>query len=291
LISCSQADLDLAVRIMQSGRMRRLSEVAESYQGEINETNDRKRRLISYDESDGPEVIRGAHLCLYALREASQGRGVYLLRDKYIAERRTGKGLHHQYARVGFQRKSPQNNFRRLIAASIPAGTFLLESISYIPAHRCVAPLAQVLAVLNSKLADWYFRLGSTNAMVAEYQVNNLPFPRFADSSAMTVGGLVPRVLEALARPEGGVETGWELVAPLTGEAPFDPVLGDVICALVQRIEEIEAGRGEIARSARSALTSEAQPHQEFIDRLLFALAGLSELDRQGLEDRLTRML
>ena len=34
---------------------------------------------------------------------------------------------------------------------------------------------------MNSKLIDWYFRLGSTNSKVNEYQFNNLPCPIFRD--------------------------------------------------------------------------------------------------------------
>jgi hypothetical protein len=183
IVSCDQADWDLAVRIMKSGRMGRLGDVAESFQGEVNETNDRKGGRISYDSRSGPEVIRGAHLCLYAIREASQGKAVFLLRDRFL-DREAGserdlKAFHHVHRRVGFQRKSPQNNFRRLIAALIQPGIFLLESVSYIPEHRSQVDLFLVLGLLNSKLVDWYFRLGSTNAMVSEYQVNNLPCPLF----------------------------------------------------------------------------------------------------------------
>jgi len=44
-------------------------------------------------------------------------------------------------------------------------------------------PLQFVLALLNSKLSDWHFRLGSTNAAVSHYQLYNLPCPMFADKS------------------------------------------------------------------------------------------------------------
>ncbi|MBV8235166.1 MAG: N-6 DNA methylase, partial [Acidimicrobiia bacterium] len=43
IVACSQEDWDLAVRIMSSGRMRRLGEYATAYQGEVNETTDGKR--------------------------------------------------------------------------------------------------------------------------------------------------------------------------------------------------------------------------------------------------------
>jgi hypothetical protein len=41
----------------------------------------------------------------------------------------------------------------------------------------------------------------------------------------------------------------------------------------------------------RSALCPDAQPYQDLIDRLLYAMAGLSEEEAGGLEERLARML
>ncbi len=42
---------------------------------------------------------------------------------------------------------------------------------------------------------------------------------------------------------------------------------------------------------ARSALDPAAQPYQDFIDRLLFALAGFTDAEARGLETRLASML
>jgi hypothetical protein len=293
IVSCDQADWDLAVRIMQSGRMGRLGDVAESFQGEVNETNDRKAGRISYDSRSGPEVIRGAHLCLYAIREASQGRAVFLIRDRFL-DRGAGadrdlKAFHHIHRRVGFQRKSPQNNFRRLVAAMIEPGTFLLESVSYIPEHRSNEDLYFVLGLLNSKLADWYFRLGSTNAMVSEYQVNNLPCPLFAASLSPKEAQLQKRAEAAL--PGGRPEEALEVLRPLLAEPPFSPAIRQVIIAAVQQIMKFEADRGEIARTERSALATAAQPYQDLIDRLFFGMAGLSDEEVKALEVRYAKML
>jgi len=291
IVSCAQVDWDLAVRIMQTGRLRRLADVATSFQGEVNESNERRDRRISYSSNDGPEVIRGAHLCLYALREASQGTAVYLLRDRFL-DRSTSsedqKAFHHRYARVGFQRKSPQNNFRRLIAARIPQGTFLLESISYVPSHKCSTPLEMVLALLNSKLGDWYFRLGSTNAMVGEYQFNNLPFPIFRTSSNNAESLAVSSSLRAMH--SGDMAGAFASVEPLLSSAPFSPLLERLFVEATERIEAIEEAREHVRRVDRSALDPHAQPYQDFIDRLFYAMAGISDAEARGLEERLARM-
>src|SRR5690606_27631132 len=56
IVACSQADWNLATRIMASGRMGRLGDFAEAFQGEVNETNTRKLGLLSSDPDDGQEV-------------------------------------------------------------------------------------------------------------------------------------------------------------------------------------------------------------------------------------------
>ena len=73
--------------------------------------------------------------------------------------------------------------------------------------------------------------------------------------------------------------------------APFSPPVSGTIIECVNRITAIESARGEIARSARSALDPKAQPYQDLIDALMYKMAGLSEAEAAGLEDRLTRML
>src|SRR5262245_11275168 len=72
------------------------------------------------------------------------------------------KAFHHRYRRVGLQESSPQNNFRRIIAALISAGEFCNHNVNYLPEHTSQVPLEFALGLLNSKLGDWYFRLGST---------------------------------------------------------------------------------------------------------------------------------
>jgi len=290
VVSCSQEDWDIAIKIMGNGRLKRLRDFAESFQGEVNETNDRKAGRISYDSGDGPEAMRGAHLCLYALREASQGTPLYVKTDEFLARaNKNSKALHHKYPRIGFQRKSPQNNFRRLIASPIQRGTFLVESISYIPEHLSSIPLEVILAIFNSKLADWYFRLGSTNAMVGEYQVKNLPCPMFTEQGTSADERMREAALSAIRI--GNLNNVFEVLKPGVEEPPFSAAVRDTIVALVHQIIRLEQARGEISRAERSALCHKAQPYQNLIDRLFYTMAGLTDEEVKGLEERLVKML
>jgi hypothetical protein len=54
---------------------------------------------------------------------------------------------------------------------------------------------------------------------------------------------------------------------------------------------ELEADRGDIARTERSALDPAAQPYQDLIDQLIYGMAGLTAEEVKALEERYARML
>jgi hypothetical protein len=288
IVACSQTDWDLAVKIMGSGRLKRLGEFATAYQGEVNETTDRGKGNISDSPSAGPLILRGANISLYALREASQGEPLYLRQDKFLKGKKpNAKAWHFRQSRAGFQRNSPQNNFRRLISCSIPAGHFCFDTISYFPENESKLPIQVLIALFNSKLLDWYFRLGSTNSKVNDYQVKILPVPAFLPTAGKSAE---PPGFTRMA-DEGRVGDAFFLVEPHLAKPPFLASVITCMVQLVERITKIEAGRGDIARTDRSALDPKAQPYQDLIDRMLYRMAGLSEEEAAGLETRLATML
>jgi len=290
IASCSQADWDLAIRIIQGRRMRRLADFCTSFQGEVNETVEKPKGNISKGPGDGPLILRGANVCVYAVRQASQGEAFYLVEGKFLeGKAETSKARHAKEPRIGFQRSSPQNNFRRIVAAPIAAGSYCFDTVSYVVPSQSSIALPLLLGLLNSKLLDWYFRLGSTNSKVNEYQFNNLPCPAFAEKATAEDRRILDRARAPVA--QGDFEAAFAALGPGLAQPPFSPAVRDVIVDLVNRIIAIEAARGEIPRAARSALAPAAQPLQDFIDRVLYAMAGLTDDEVRGLEDRLARML
>ena len=290
VVSCSQADWDVAIRIVGSGRMQRLKDFAEFFQGEVNETNERAKGNLVHADEGGKLVTRGASICLYVTRPASQGEDLYLNVKRFLAGKgEDTKAFHHRHRRIGLQESSPQNNFRRIIAAMIPADEFCNHTVNYAPEPNCTVPLALVLALLDSRLAEWYFRLGSTNAHVSHYQLYNLPCPAFAERAAAEDRRALDRARAAIA--QGDADAAFAALQPGLAHPPFSLAVRDVMVDLVNRIIAIEEARGEIARAARSALAPAAQPFQDFIDRLLYAMAGLAEGEIRGLQDRLAHML
>lgn len=89
----------------------------------------------------------------------------------------------------------------------------------------------------------------------------------------------------------GRLEDAFDPLQPVLATAPFPLVVQDVLVELVGRIIAIEQARGQIARVERSALAPDAQPFQDMIDRLLYAMAGLTAKEAAGLETRLAAML
>jgi len=289
IVSCAQSDWDLATRIIRTGRLGRLRDYCESFQGEVNETNENRRNALSRIEGERPLVLRGSNICLYAVREASQGEPLYLLEEAFFEGKSpNSKAYHSQQVRAGFQRSSPQNNFRRIVATMIGAGNFCFDTVSYIPASETSLPLEFIVGLLNSKLLDWYFRLGSTNSKVNEYQFNNLPCPIFRAGTDRD-----EEIEEAIRRVirTGNAEEVFQSVAPAIQEPPFGREALYAVVHLVSTIGRIERERGEIRRVARSALDPAAQPYQDLIDRLLYAMAGLTNDEAAMLEERLAVML
>lgn len=223
--------------------------------------------------------------------EAKLSTAVFTVaREKFL----TGKGpetkaFHHRFPRIGLQESCPQNNFRRIIAAYIPSGEFCNHKINYTPEHKTELPIHFLLALLNSKISDWYFRLGSTNAAVSHYQLYNLPCPIFASAREHADVSIEDDAMDAVGR--GDLNHVFNLLEPMLGHHPFRTTVRNVISEAAKKIIDLETARGDIPRSARSALDPKAQPYQDLIDRLFFSMAGLSESEASAIEDRLSRML
>ena len=283
--SCTQRDWHIAVKLGSHRQMGRLGDHCRAFQGEVNETTDGKKGFISKDPATGPQVLRGSNLGLYTVREASQGTAMFLNRYKFLAGKPASvKANHHQTSRVGWQESSAQNNFRRIIAAMIPEGQFCNHKINYFPKEECSIALDLLLALLNSKISDWYFRLISTNAAVSHYQLYTLPVPTIveADGSEDWVGKFEQGQWDEIAE---------QLIGACKVPAELPKQVALAIEMMSRTLRDIESSRTLTNRSERSRLASESQPIQDAIDKVLFHCYGLLEDDALYIERRLSEML
>lgn len=204
---------------------------------------------------------------------------------KFLAgKERDAKAFAHERDRVGFQRSSPQNNFRRIIACRVPKDNFCFDTVSYITDESSKIELDLLVAFLNSKILDWYFRLGSTNSKVNEYQYNALPIPTLSDTA---------RRLDWHPVFEKGdwKELGGLLCKACDHPGSMPKPVADAVAELSRRIQKIEAKRVLKNRSERSRLAPESQPIQDAIDAVLFRCYGLCEDETRYIEKRLEEML
>jgi hypothetical protein len=283
--SCSQADWDIAIRILGLSKTKRLGDYCRASQGEINETTDGRLGFISERPRDGPQILRGSNICLYVVREASQGEPIFLRVAKYLEGKPNAeKATHHKYRRVAWQESSPQNNFRRIIAAIVPSGHFCNHKINYIPEPSSSVALDFLVALLNSALSDWFFRLSSTNAAVSHYQIYALPCPCQVEEST-------PGDWQTLLGKGRWNELQDLLSRSLREPGVMPARVAEAIATMSRRILEIEAGRVLTSRSDRSHLAAEAQPIQDTIDAVLFRCYGLSDDEGEHIKRRLKEML
>ena len=134
-----------------------MNRTTKSFQGEVNETNEAERGNLT-DARTAPLILRGSNVCTYAVREASQGEDVRLNVKKFLAgKEEDSKAFAHERDRVGFQRSSPQNNFRRIIACRISKGSFCFDTVSYVTDESSEIDLDLLVAFLDSRILDWYF--------------------------------------------------------------------------------------------------------------------------------------
>lgn len=265
--------------------VKRMQEYAESFQGEVNETNERPRGSLSED-TNKPLILRGANICMYAVRDAFQGEEIHLDRSNFLhGKRKSSKAYDFRETRVGFQRSSPQNNFRRIIAAKIEQDNFCFDTVSYVTESSCVLDLDLLLALLNSQFLDWYFRLGSTNSKINEYQFKALPVPTFHEAKDTEI--------EWKHLMESG---DWKKIRSMLCHHCVEPgtmpeSVANALSELSQRVQEIESVRVLKSRSERSRLDPKSQPIQDVIDDVLFQVYGLSADEADHIRSRLKDML
>ncbi len=91
------------------------------------------------------------------------------LKDK----KKDSKAFDYENVRIGYQRGAAIDNWRRIIACVIEPNNFCSDTINYIV--NSSVSLYFVLALLNSQLFEWRFKLTSTNNHVNSSEIDSLP--------------------------------------------------------------------------------------------------------------------
>jgi Alw26I/Eco31I/Esp3I family type II restriction m6 adenine DNA methyltransferase len=169
-------DFHLAIKLVDASGGKRLGEIAPSQQGELNLTT--HARFLS-DKPVGPVALRGANVGRYLFNDTpKQGEPKYLFRDQFLkAHGPDTKAFAHRHIRIGYQRGAAIDNWRRIIATIIEPENFCTDTINYISKPKTF-DLFAILALLNSSVWEWRFRLTSTNNHVNAYEIDSMSLPR-----------------------------------------------------------------------------------------------------------------
>ena len=145
------------------------------YEGELNITS---HKAYFSSDSSLPIIMRGAGIQRYYYTlNMSQGTIEYLKEREYLSSYGSSEKAHHHCSpRIVMQGMTGANDKVRLIMTIIPKGIYLGHSCKYIP-HVKGIPLECILAVMNSKAANIFFRCFSTNSNVNGYEIENIPIP------------------------------------------------------------------------------------------------------------------
>ncbi|VXD22965.1 Genome sequencing data, contig C321 [Planktothrix serta PCC 8927] len=167
----------LAIQLRENKKLCLFKKIGSPCPGEIM-FNKQFRTFLS-DHPPGDLVLRGAHIGRYEFYDLpKQGEPVYLDKQCFLAERgknQDAKAYDHLKRRIGYQRGSAIDNYRRIIATIIEPGFFFSDTIAYFVDIKY--NIYTVLGLLNSKLAEWRFNLTSTTNHVNTYEIDVIPIP------------------------------------------------------------------------------------------------------------------
>lgn len=242
--SASSQEIDLALRLAVLPSFVKLSEIATIAQGEFNITTSKRKGLIT--EQHGDEnllVLRGAHIARYRLQEAKQGTELFVIPKAlkaYAATRERTKLDDISKSRLILQEASPADNYRRLIATCVDGGRFCGHTINYVTDIKS-QDIYAVLAVFNSTVSEWRFRLTSTTNHVSGREVGNILVPVYAFSKDLML-------IEKNFQEEKGVkaiERIWRERNKRIEEHLQSIASGDVRALNTQLMESIRRNRGQ----------------------------------------------
>ncbi|MFC5570816.1 Eco57I restriction-modification methylase domain-containing protein [Lysobacter yangpyeongensis] len=140
--------------------------------GEINQTN--YRRFITSSPKHA-RLLKGVEVAQYRIRtDRSQGQQEWFDEAAYLKEAKAKPIVRQQ--RIATQRITGVDERLRLVAAVAPVPAYFADSTNSIVVDE-TSPIKPkyILAILNSRLMQWRFKLTSTNNNVGTNEIESLP--------------------------------------------------------------------------------------------------------------------
>lgn len=142
-------------------------------EGELNVTS---HRPFFSNDNTLPVIMKGAGIQKYYYTfDMSQGEIEYLKEKEYLDKcGNSEKAHHHESERIVMQGMTGANDKIRLVMSIVPKGMYLGHSCKYILPSDDITQNC-LLGVMNSKLANFFFRCFSTNSNVNGYEIEAIP--------------------------------------------------------------------------------------------------------------------
>ncbi|HXX20165.1 MAG TPA: DNA methyltransferase [Candidatus Acidoferrum sp.] len=200
-----QASLEVCLRICRAEGIVPLRNVPdfEVNRGEINQTI--FRRYID-DDPQHRRLVKGVEIGRYREnKKLSQGKREWFDEAAYLRRHEPRDIIHSR--RIATQRITGVDEKLRVVATIIDPPAYFADSTNSIVARNGTHPLEYLLALLNSRLFQWRFKLTSTNNNVGTNEIDAMPFRLISEAQAEDVARrdqlveFVERMLAARSRP------------------------------------------------------------------------------------------
>ncbi|MCD6270296.1 N-6 DNA methylase, partial [bacterium] len=189
--SINQEEFELLKKISKTTRLKNF---AKCWEGEINLTF--HKQFIKKKKNGYSPMIKGAAVQKWFIKETmSQGEVEYLDYKNYLKENSGNKSLHHRLKRIVMQGITGVDEKHRLKMTIIEPGIFCGNSVNYILIKDQNMSEHYLLALLNSQLLNWFFKVFSTNSNVNGYEIDNLPIPKISFTKQKPFINLVNKIL------------------------------------------------------------------------------------------------
>lgn len=178
---CESADMDLALRLSRQSPAR----LGDFFEGRVGEVDQTFFRPMMKSEPTDALLLRGQHLSPFSADlGTSDPHERWLDAEAFQKKKGPGPWRRHQaeprIVQTGILNREAA---RRFVAAEVPAGVYLGNSLNYFWPRAetgldSEAARGYLLGLLNSAPLEWRFRLSSSNNNINLYEVRSLPLPR-----------------------------------------------------------------------------------------------------------------
>lgn len=166
------------------GKLKKFSDIQwiVNVRGELDQTS---QKFMFQRTSQPIRLARGEHVERFAfIHSSTEKKPSFISAEDYSSFMGSRpKANHIKFPRiVGRQCSYAQQN-RRLIFCTVPPGVAIGNSCNYLHIKEfedessSSSRINLVLGILNSAVLDWFFRIENSNNHVANYEIDNFPFP------------------------------------------------------------------------------------------------------------------